>query len=161
MPTSPVLTYQAAALHQRDLRAAAAHFRLVAKSQLATSSSPREVISLPPLITVWSLVPSLLISPRAASIAGVALALVAGLLLGPDGADAACIIHPGRLAPQSRLQISKGHWRPTPATIGLSNRGGCLCPLWFLDRCFRELSSSGRAAFQSAIFVKSRYQQTA
>ena len=66
MQTSPILTHRAAQLHQRDLRAEAAHSRLVAQTRSTTSPSRRKEISLPTLIAVRSFVHSLRVSPRAA-----------------------------------------------------------------------------------------------
>jgi hypothetical protein len=96
MQYAPALTQRVAALHQRDLLAQADHDRLVAQAHSTTRPSSRKAFSMPTLSAIRSLVQSLRLSPRAASIAAVAIALVAGLVLGPDAVDAKVIISGGR-----------------------------------------------------------------
>jgi hypothetical protein len=86
------MTPQLVALHRRDLLAQADHDRLVARAGSTTRPSSQKAFSMQILFAVQSLVPSFLLSPRAASIAAVAIALVASLVLGPDAVDAKIII---------------------------------------------------------------------
>ena len=92
----PSTIQRVAILRQRELLAEAEYARLVAQARSSNRPSSRKEISMPTLIAVKSLVQSLLLSPRAAGIAAVVLALVAGLLLGPQGADAVGAIANGR-----------------------------------------------------------------
>jgi hypothetical protein len=87
MRYAPAMAQQLVVLHQRDHLARAERSRLVTQTR-PTRHSFRKEIPMPTLTNMKLLALSFPLNPKAVTAATAAVALVAGLLLGPDSASA-------------------------------------------------------------------------